>query len=100
MMVVGVSKIEVFLPESHSLKEKRQATRKIVERTKGKFNIAIMEIDRSNLWQRASIGFALVGAGRDSVLEAMEHVYDFVESMYIGNIIDTKSEIMVIGDEV
>ncbi len=99
-MVVGVSRIDLFLPENHSLKEKRQATRKIVEKTKGKFNIAIMEVDRSNLWQRATIGFALVGEHPDSVNAAIDNVHDFIEAMYIGKIINTRTEIMVIGDEV
>ena len=67
-MVVGLSRLVIFLPENHSLKEKRQAVRRIVERTKGKFNISIMEIDQTNLWQKATIGFAVVGVKQDHVM--------------------------------
>ncbi len=66
-MVVGLSRLEIFLPENHSLKEKRQAITRIVERTKGKFNISIMEIDQTNLWQKATVGFAVVGVKQDHV---------------------------------
>ena len=99
-MVIGVSRVEVFMPENHSLKDRRQATKRIVEKTKGKFNISIAEIESTNLWQRATIGFAVVGSKTDHVHAAIENVHNYIESMYIGKIIDTKMEIMVIGDEI
>jgi uncharacterized protein YlxP (DUF503 family) len=99
-MVVGISRIEIFLPENHSLKEKRHAMTRIVERTKGKFNISIMEIDQTNLWQKATVGFAVVGVKQDHVSSTIENVSRYIESMYIGQVIASKTEIMVIGDEV
>jgi uncharacterized protein len=98
-MIVGISRLEIFLPENHSLKEKRHAMTRIVERTKGKFNISIMEIDQSNLWQRATVGFAVVGVNKDHVGSTIESVSKYIESMYIGQVIGSKNEIMVIGDE-
>jgi hypothetical protein len=99
-MVVGISRLEIFLPENHSLKEKRQAIKKIVERTRGKFNISIMETDQSNLWQKATVGFAVVGARQDHVASTIEGISRYIESMYIGKVIGSRTEIMVIGDEV
>jgi hypothetical protein len=99
-MVVGLSRLVIFLPENHSLKEKRQAVTRIVERTKGKFNISIMEIDQTNLWQKATIGFAVVGVRQDHVDATLENVSRYIESMYIGKVIGSRTEIMVIGDEV
>jgi uncharacterized protein len=99
-MIVGVSSIEIFLPENHSLKDKRQAVRRIVEKTRLKFNISIMEIEQTNLWQRAKIGFSIVGVKKDHVNSAIENVYEYIESLYIGKIIDTRTEIIVIGNEI
>jgi uncharacterized protein YlxP (DUF503 family) len=99
-MVVGISRVEIFLPENHSLKEKRQATKRIVERTRQKFNVSIMEIDRTNLWQRASIGFSVVGSGRDIVERMIENIHTYIESMYIGKVIDTRTEILMVGNEI
>lgn len=99
-MVVGISRVEIFLPENHSLKEKRQATKRIVERTRRKFNVSIMEIDRTNLWQRASIGFSVVGSGRDIVERMIENIHTYIESMYIGKVIDTRTEILMVGNEI
>jgi hypothetical protein len=99
-MVVGISRVEIFLPENHSLKEKRQATKRIVERTRQKFNVSIMEIDRTNLWQRVSIGFSVVGSGKDIVERMIDNIHTYIESLYIGKVIDTSIEILMVGDEI
>lgn len=99
-MVVGISRLDIFLPENHSLKEKRQAIRRMVERTKGKFNVSIMEVEQSNLWQKATIGFAAIGVNQDHVNATIDNVSEYIEEMYIGKVIGSKTEIIVIGDEV
>jgi uncharacterized protein len=98
-VVVGVARLEIFLPENHSLKEKRHAMTRIVERTKGKFNVSIMEIDPSNLWQRATIGFTAVGVNQDHVNSTIENVLKYIEDLYIGQVVSSKTEIIVIGDD-
>jgi len=99
-MVVGVSRIDIFLPDNQSLKDKRQAVKKIVEKTKATFNISIMEVDQTNLWQRARIGFSIVGVKQEHVHASIDHIVEYIESLYIGTIIDTKTEIIVIGNEI
>lgn len=99
-MIVGISTIEIFLPDSKSLKDKRQAVKKIIEKTRAKFNISIAEFSQNNLWQRAKIGFSVVGVKKDHIDMAIENVYNYIESLYIGKIIDTSSEIIVLGNEI
>jgi len=94
-MIVGVSTIEIFFSENHSLKDKRQVTRKIVEKIRTKFSISVMEVEQSNLWQRAHVGFAVVGVKKDHVDAAIENVHRYVESLYVGEIIGTSTEIIV-----
>jgi uncharacterized protein len=94
-MIVGVSTIEIFFSENHSLKDKRQTTKKIVEKIRTRFNISVVEVEQTNLWQRAHVGFAIVGVKKDHVEAAIENVHRFVDSLYVGEIIDTKTEIIV-----
>jgi uncharacterized protein YlxP (DUF503 family) len=94
-MIVGVSTIEIFFSESHSLKDKRQVTRKIVEKIRTRFNISVMEVEQTNLWQRAHVGFAVVGVKKDHVDAAIENVHNYVESLYVGEIIGAQTEIIV-----
>jgi uncharacterized protein len=99
-MIVGISTVELFFPENQSLKDKRQALRKIVDKTRLKYSVSIMEINQNNLWQRAEIGFALIGVKQDHVNRALENIHEYIESLYIGTVIDVKTEIIVMGDEI
>ncbi len=82
------------------MKDKRQAVKKIIEKTRARFNISIVEFSQNNLWQRARIGFSVVGVKKDHIDMAIENVYNYIESLYIGKIIDTNSEIIVLGNEI
>jgi len=79
-MTVGVARITLFLPESHSLKEKRMVLRRIKDRVRDKFNAAIAEVGEQDLWQRSSLGLALVGNDRRFVESALDEVVRFVGS--------------------
>ena len=59
-MRVGVLQIELFIPESGSLKSKRFAVKSIKERLKSRFNVSVAEVDNADKWQRASLGVATV----------------------------------------
>ena len=61
-MVVGVLKVALILPENHSLKGKRSVLRKIQSRVSNKFNISVTECGDQELWQRALLGFGIVGS--------------------------------------
>ena len=66
-MVVGVHRLEIYLPENHSLKGKRSVLRSIKSRVRDKFNVSIAESDDHDLWQRAVLGVSQVGADQPHV---------------------------------
>ena len=49
-MPVGVLILEIQLPYSHSLKDKRAVLLKIRDRLRSRFNVAIAELDHQDLW--------------------------------------------------
>ena len=55
-MPIGLLTLEIHLPESHSLKDKRQVLRSLKDRLRGKFNVAVAELDGQDSWQRAVVG--------------------------------------------
>lgn len=69
-MIVAIGTFELHFPEVHSLKEKRQVLRCLIDRVKAKFNVSIAEVDHQDLWQRGTIGVALVSSDR-TLLESM-----------------------------
>lgn len=97
-MIVGIGRIDLFFPESRSLKEKRQRVRRIVERARQRFNVSIAEVGKNNLWQKAHIGFCVVGERRDDIERVMDEIESFVESFYFGDIVTSEKEILVLGN--
>ncbi|HEX3605595.1 MAG TPA: DUF503 domain-containing protein [Candidatus Dormibacteraeota bacterium] len=59
-MVIGSLTVTIHVPESHSLKEKRQVVQSVVARLRRTFNIAVAEVDDQDTWQLATIGIACV----------------------------------------
>jgi hypothetical protein len=80
-MTVGIARITLFVPESHSLKEKRMVLRRVKDRVRNKFNVAIAEVDDNDVWQRGVVGLALVGNDRRFVESALDEVVRFVRDL-------------------
>ncbi len=67
-MPIVFCSLDIHLPYSHSLKEKRNVLRKTMERLRSRFNFSISEIGHQDVWQRARVGAVTIGPDR-KVLE-------------------------------
>jgi uncharacterized protein YlxP (DUF503 family) len=92
-MVVGICTIELHLREARSLKAKRQVLKSIITRVKNNFNVAIAEVDYHDKWQRSLLGVAVVSTAQDHANSILSKVVNFVESMYIAELLDYHIEI-------
>lgn len=66
-MPVALVKLDVFLPEAASLKDRRQVLRSTKDRLRNDFNVSVAELnpdDQQVLWQRATLGICAVAADR------------------------------------
>ena len=75
MPAVGVLTLELRLEECHSLKDKRHTVKSLKDRLRGKFNVAVAEIDCQDMWQRSLVSAVTVSADRahaEQVLQAVE----------------------------
>ncbi|MGH9149517.1 MAG: DUF503 domain-containing protein [Acidimicrobiales bacterium] len=68
------------MPAAHSLKEKRAVLKPIIEGARTRFRVASAEVDHHQVWQRAAIGVAAVGATVGHVTEVLDNVERFVWS--------------------
>jgi uncharacterized protein len=93
-MVIGVCRLHLRIPENHSLKEKRHVVRKVIDRVRHRFNVAISEVEDNDLWQRAQIGFCTVGNDRRFVNSSLDKIIDFIEKMYLAEVIEREMEII------
>lgn len=77
-MVVGILRIELFIPESASLKSKRFAIKSIKDRLRSRFNVSVAEVDNGDKWQRASLGVAAVSNETRHIDSIMSNVMNLV----------------------
>jgi uncharacterized protein len=64
-MPVGVLTLEIQLPYAHSLKEKRAVLRKMRDRLRARFNVAVAELDQQDAWQRATLGIVSISNSQE-----------------------------------
>lgn len=93
-MLVGVCEYKLFLPAVHSLKEKRVLLKSLIARLQNKFNAAVCEADEQDLWQRATLGVAVVGNERRHVDSMLNNITEFVEGFSVEiELLDVQQEI-------
>jgi uncharacterized protein YlxP (DUF503 family) len=77
--VVGLCTIELQIPSSRSLKDKRQVVRSVIQRIRNEFNVSVAEVDHLDSWQLASLAVVCVSNETGRVHSLLEGVVRFVE---------------------
>jgi uncharacterized protein len=98
-MFVCVARLTLQIPDSGSLKAKRQILRRVTDRVKARFNVAVAEVEDNDLWQKATVALAVVGNERRHVDEQMGKIIHFVEEMYVAPLLSRQTEILAFGDQ-
>ena len=93
-MVIGVCQLDFRIPENQSLKGKRHVIRKMIDRVRHQFNVAISEVGDNDLWQRGQIGICTVGNDRRHINSSLDKVIDFIEKMNLVEMVRTEMEII------
>ena len=71
--------MELFLPDSHSLKAKRQVAQSVATRIRNQFNVTVAEADDNDLWQRLTLGICCLSNDTKHANEILSNVVAFVE---------------------
>ena len=95
-MVVGIGVIRFRIHDCRSLKAKRRVVKAIVSRMRNNFNVSVGEVAANDVYQRADIGFALVGTDRRLVNAKIVKLFNMAEDMGLADLYDSEMEIMTI----
>lgn len=93
-MVVGVLTVELFIPESQSLKDKRQVLHSLKDRLRGKFNLSVAEVDGQDLWQKSVLGIACVANEGSHVSQVVEQALNLIKSLPAVEVVRTHRELL------
>ena len=72
--------VELHLPMSQSLKEKRALVKPVVDGSRARFSVAAAETGYLDKWQRSELAFAAVAATPGHVEDVLDEVERFVWS--------------------
>lgn len=79
-MIIGLLRIEIFIPGSTSLKEKRMVLKSLKDRARKKFNVSVAETGYQEKWQRSLLGFALVAEKEKFAQEALNKLFSWLDN--------------------
>ncbi len=97
-MVVGTARVELRIPDSSSLKGKRQVVRSIKDRIRSRFNVSIAEVGGLDEWQRAILAVACVSNEAKVVDGMLSKVVDLIEGHGSALLVDYTIDVVVHGD--
>lgn len=81
--------VDLHLPATHSLKEKRAVIKTILEGARHRFSVSVAETDHQDTWQRAELAFAVVSGSPAQATKVIDEVDRFVWSFPEVEVLDT-----------
>lgn len=93
-MVIGSLILEIYLPQAHSLKEKRMIVKSLKEKLRNKFNVSVAEVDNQDSWQSAVIAVVTVAPDRKHLDKILQSVINFLDENFPDLHINISQEII------
>ncbi len=78
-MIIGVLQVELSLPGSHSLKDKRRLVKSLLDRLHNQFNVAAAEIDAQDNHRHAHLAVTCVSSESRHANQILSHIMSAVE---------------------
>ncbi len=92
-MIVGITRVQVVLPGNESLKGKRSALRRTLERIRARFHVSAAEVDDHDRISRGVIGIVTVGVDGRKVESVLAKVVEFIEGTGLVQVLAVETEI-------
>jgi uncharacterized protein YlxP (DUF503 family) len=90
-----VLRFTLRLPQSGSLKDKRQVVRSVSQRIRNKFGAAVAEVADNETWQLATLGVAVVANTARHCDDVIDAVVAFVEDSRLdAEMMDVEREVI------
>jgi uncharacterized protein YlxP (DUF503 family) len=98
-MLVGVLRVRIRVPESQSLKAKRQVVKSLVTRLQNRFHVSVAEVGDLDSWQIASIGVACVSNDERHANQVLSSIMEFIRRERLdAEVLDYETEFIDAGE--
>ena len=93
-IIVGLCTVELFIPDSQSLKDKRQVLLSLKDRLREKLNLSVAEVGGQDLWQKAVLGLACVANEGRYVNQVCDQALNLIRSVPAVEIVQSRVELL------
>jgi uncharacterized protein YlxP (DUF503 family) len=93
-IIVGLCTVELFIPGTQSLKDKRQVLMSLKDRLRDRFNLSIAEVDGQDLWQKAVLGLACVANETRHVNQVLEQALNVIRATPAVEIVQSRVDVL------
>ena len=96
-MPVARLTIELEIPGAHSLKDRRQVMRSMKDKLRHAFNLSIVELDSGAVWNRGTLGIAVISASSSYLTGQLEEIDRAAQRMAANlsaQVIDSYAEVL------
>lgn len=93
-MIVGLCTVELYIPDGHSLKAKRQVILSLKDRLRDKFNVSVAEVGDQDLWQKAVLGMACVANEGAFVNQVLDQAVNLIRSVPMVEVVRVQIEML------
>lgn len=92
MVRVGIYTLELYLPSSSSLKDKRRILKSLKDRLRTRHNISIAEVNGHELWQRSTLAIVSVSNNEAALQASFQKIHGDIEQRIPGGVVAEKME--------
>jgi uncharacterized protein YlxP (DUF503 family) len=92
-VVVGLCRVVLSLPWNDSLKGKRSVVKSILERARGRFQVAAAEVADHDAHRRATLGFAVVSNDVRHARSILDKLISFAATATQAQLIDQSTSV-------
>ncbi len=91
MTILSV-KLTFYIPQAHSLKDKRMVARSIIDKARHKFNASVAEVASQDAHQTLTVGIAVISGEHAHARNMLDEIVRFMEE-------NTEAELVNVEDE-
>ena len=78
--IIAIVSVSISIPDSHSLKDKRQVIKSLKDRVRNTMNVSAAEVGKQDVWQFSDLAFATVAADEATVDARLTELDRFLRS--------------------
>ena len=94
MYLICTVLFHIYIPSSHSLKEKRSIIKPIIHRLRREFNISVSEVEMLDVWNEAILVCAHISNDKNFSQSYVQRIKAFILKYFNKiDLVDTKIEI-------